>query len=220
MKWLGILILGALGFGAQSQDDIVARFEKAQLGRATCRANLMTLANASMGHRVITHQAAFTSNLDDLKYLIAGPLTCPAGGTYSIDADVPKSSFTVHCTVLSHDSGFMHPSGQSPDVSSGFEEPVEFERLRRANERAATCRANLMTLSNLEVALKLKTGYYPPNFEGGKEFLAVLPICPEGGTYSVQIDDPKGSFTVHCSVRRHDQGLIEPKGYSPGLNSQ
>jgi hypothetical protein len=42
--------------------------------------------------------------------------------------------------------------------------------------------------------------------------------CPEGGTYSITMGQPLHAFTVHCSIQKHDAGMVEPRGYSPGLN--
>jgi hypothetical protein len=83
------------------------------------------------------------------------------------------------------------------------------------------CRANLQTLSNAEMAYRVatKTNFTTDLSKLVKVMEKELPVCPGGGTYSA-ILVPKDSFTVHCSVKAHDEGIAgEPAGYSPGLNS-
>ena len=45
--------------------------------------------------------------------------------------------------------------------------------------------------------------------------------CPQDGKYSVTLNKPLGSFTVHCSFAPHDKGAYsEPDGFSPAINER
>ncbi|MEO7453954.1 MAG: hypothetical protein ABIV13_04240 [Fimbriimonadales bacterium] len=85
------------------------------------------------------------------------------------------------------------------------------------------CRGNLETIANGEMAYRVKneTEFTADLSKLVKVMERDLPECPEKGTYSVTVDVPKHSFTVHCSVSAHDAGEAgKPAGYSPGINGE
>lgn len=77
----------------------------------------------------------------------------------------------------------------------------------------------MMTLANYNIAHRVRNGNYSTKFEEFAESMPNMVVCPAGGSYRVELV-PAGSFTVHCSVLSHDAGKVEPKGYSPGLNTE
>ena len=98
-------------------DDVVASSTVATY--ATCRANLMAIANAEMSHRVAT-RTGFTSDLGTIAMQFPEGLPiCPAGGRYSVIVGTPANSFTVHCSESDHDAGAGgEPRGYSPGVNT------------------------------------------------------------------------------------------------------
>jgi len=219
MKVLAVSLVLGLFAGATTQDDLPAKAQRLENERRSCRANMMTLANANMAFRV-KYMAGFTTNPALLEEFLAERPACPRAGIYSIVVGVPDNAFTVHCTILSHDAGAIQPAGFSPGVNTDYDNVPVLERLGQKDPARATCRANLATLCNAEVAQKVSHGAFVSDFTLLKEWLATLPICPEGGQYTAVVGVPKNSFTVHCSIKRHDAGMVEPKGYSPGRNRE
>jgi hypothetical protein len=196
-----------------------AKVEKADTERRICRANLQMIANAEMAYRVKT-RAGFTSNLKLLDDMFEMNPTCPNGGSYSVVVEVPSNSFTVHCSVLSHDAGALQPAGFSFGVNTDYENLEALDRLTKKYPGGATCRANLATIGNFEFAHNVSHGGFTSDLSLLTEGSGKLPVCPEGGAYSVVVGVPKDSFTVHCSIKRHDAGIVEPRGYSPGRNTR
>jgi type IV pilus assembly protein PilA len=91
-----------------------------------------------------------------------------------------------------------------------------------ADSERKTCRANLQTIANAEMAYRVRTRTGFTSVIGDLvPDLAATPKCPNNGTYAVAVGTPTNSFTVSCTVTAHnDGGGTEPDGYSPGLNSQ
>jgi len=91
-----------------------------------------------------------------------------------------------------------------------------------ADAERKTCRANLQTIANAEMAYRVRTRtVFTSNIGDLVPDLAATPICPNNGAYSVTVGTPAGSFTVECDIAAHNAGFgTEPDGYSPGLNSQ
>jgi hypothetical protein len=205
--------------GPTSQDSLQARVQQAENERRTCRANLQHIANAEMAFRVKS-RVGFTSNLSLLRDSLAYDPTCPNGGTYSVVVGVPEKAFTVHCSVLSHDAGELQPAGFSPGVNTDFDNPDAIDRRTRKDPESATCRANLATFSNQELAYRVRHGSFASDLSLLKDVSEKLPICPEGGSYSIIVGVPNDSFTIHCSIKTHDAGVIEPRGYAPGMNTR
>jgi hypothetical protein len=114
----------------------------------------------------------------------------------------------------------LQPAGYSPEIHGGYENPEAFEQVQQKDPQRATCRANLQTLANAEMAHKVRHGEFAADFSLLSDDLPMTPICPEGGRYHAVINDPLNSFTIHCSVKRHDAGVLEPRGYAPGRNTR
>lgn len=91
-----------------------------------------------------------------------------------------------------------------------------------ADSERKTCRANLQTIANAEMAYRVRTrGGFTATLTDLDGDLLDTPVCPNQGTYSVAVGTPVDSFTVNCSLSEHNDGVApEPNGYSPGLNSQ
>jgi type IV pilus assembly protein PilA len=91
-----------------------------------------------------------------------------------------------------------------------------------ADSERKTCRANLQTIANAEMAYRVRTRTgFTSSINDLVPDLAAVPKCPNAGTYAVAVGTPAGSFTVSCTVTLHNAGGGgEPAGYSPGLNSQ
>lgn len=91
-----------------------------------------------------------------------------------------------------------------------------------ADSERKTCRANLQTIANAEMAYRVRTRTgFTSSIDDLVPDLAAVPVCPTADDYSVDVDTPLGSFTVECSNGDHNAGGgSEPDGYSPGLNSQ
>src|SRR5687767_14603410 len=91
-----------------------------------------------------------------------------------------------------------------------------------ADSERKTCRANLQTIANAEMAYRVRTRTaFTSSILDLVPDLAAVPKCPNAGTYSVDVGNPAGSYTVECTVALHNSGGNgEPDGYSPGLNSQ
>ena len=90
-----------------------------------------------------------------------------------------------------------------------------------ADSERKTCRANLQTIANAEMAYRVRTrtGFTTSILDLVPD-LAAVPKCPTNNAYSVALT-PATSFTVSCSNTLHNAGGGgEPNGYSPGLNSQ
>lgn len=219
MKVLAISLVFVLFAGAAKQDDLPAKVQRLENERRVCRARMMVYANANMAFRVKTRDG-FTSNLALLDDIVGTRSECPSGGRYTATVGVPEKSFTMHCSVLSHDAGELQPPGFSPGVNTDFSNPDAIDRRNQTDPTSATCRANLATFSNAEIAQKISHGAFATDLSLMMDSLQKLPVCPEGGSYSVVVGVPKDSFTIHCSIRRHDAGMLEPRGYSPGLNTR
>jgi type IV pilus assembly protein PilA len=91
-----------------------------------------------------------------------------------------------------------------------------------ADSERKTCRANLQTIANAEMAYRVRTrGGFTATLTDLDGDLLDTPVCPNSGAYSVDVGTPANSFTVECSITAHNDGAgSEPDGYSPGLNSQ
>jgi type IV pilus assembly protein PilA len=92
-----------------------------------------------------------------------------------------------------------------------------------ADSQKKTCRANMQTIANAEQAFKVSdTGHaYTTDLTKLRD-LGAVPICPNGGTYSVSLNGgtsesgqtvPAGSLIVACSFSGH--GV-----YAPGFDGQ
>jgi len=68
-----------------------------------------------------------------------------------------------------------------------------------------TCRANMQTIAHAEQAYRVKyrAGYTAAIDPGLLPDLQFVPVCPDGGTYSVTVGTPSGGFTVNCNVGGH-----------------
>jgi type IV pilus assembly protein PilA len=91
-----------------------------------------------------------------------------------------------------------------------------------ADSERKTCRANLQTIANAEMAYRVRTrGGFTATIADLNGDLLNTPVCPNAGTYSVTVGTPPNSFTVNCNVADHNAGGNgESNGYSPGVNSQ
>jgi type IV pilus assembly protein PilA len=96
-----------------------------------------------------------------------------------------------------------------------------------ADSERKTCRANLQTIANANMAYRVRTrSGFASLVSDLVPDLAAVPKCPNNGNYTILLT-PANSFTVHCSIntgvapQNHDiGGPGETTGYSPGLNSQ
>src|SRR5688572_8451339 len=168
MKGLGFLVVVSVVVGAATaQDDQFARFEKAESERRACRTNLMTLTNAEMAFRV--KYRGFTSNLSLLRNDLAEMPVCPGGGTYSAVVGKPKGSITLHCSVLRHDAGRVHPAGFTPSVNGELEYLMDDVKPDAAGQMRMTCRANLQTIANAESWHKRVKGSFTTDLGAFKE---------------------------------------------------
>ena len=91
-----------------------------------------------------------------------------------------------------------------------------------ADSERKTCRANLQTIANAEMAYRVRTrNGFAATVAQLVPDLAAVPKCPNSGAYTVVLDTPVNSFTVNCSIALHNAGGGgEAAGYSPGINSQ
>ena len=91
-----------------------------------------------------------------------------------------------------------------------------------ADSERKTCRANLQTIANAEMAYRVRTrGGFTATLANLNGDLLSTPVCPNQGEYTVTVGTPTNSFTVHCDIPEHDAGGGgELAGYSPGINSQ
>jgi hypothetical protein len=108
--------------------------------------------------------------------------------------------------------------GYSPRLNSDAD---HIDLMSMWNEELPTrsrCRARMMWIGQTEINHMLENG----KFADTERISAIMgpQQCPEGGTYSVIIGQPIHAFTVHCSVQKHDAGMVEPRGYSPGRNRE
>jgi hypothetical protein len=220
MKWIGLIMMLAVPFGGQSaQDDAFLKFEQEESARRTCRANLMTYANAAMAYRVKSRHEGFTSDLPDLDKIIGAAPVCPAGGRYSIVAGVPEKSFTIHCSILRHDAGRVQPPGYSPRLNSDGDEFSIATIWDSEKPSRARCRARMVWISQVQIDYLLDNGKFASDLKLLEKVIGPQK-CPKDGTYSVVVGKPTHAFTLHCSIQEHDAGTVEPRGYSPGRNSQ
>jgi type IV pilus assembly protein PilA len=91
-----------------------------------------------------------------------------------------------------------------------------------ADSERKTCRANLQTIANAEMAYRVRTrGPFTTTLANLNGDLLNTPVCPTSNAYSVVLTTSPDSFIVHCSNTAHDAGGNgEAAGYSPGINSQ
>ena len=113
-------------------------------------------------------------------------------------------------------------------------------RAVRDSERQ-TCRSNMQTIANAEQAYKVRSATHVYTTDlvstgtlwGDGTDLQALPVCPDGGTYSVAITGtvasptgtgtattiPAGGFGVECSYT--GGGAVKLHGgFVPGVNAQ
>ena len=85
-----------------------------------------------------------------------------------------------------------------------------------ADAQAKDCRSNLQTIANLEQEYKVKSSghAYTTTLSNLSSIVPTVPICPNGGTYSITISDgtataqngqtvPLGGLVVSCSASGH-----------------
>ncbi len=90
-----------------------------------------------------------------------------------------------------------------------------------AQSQRTVCRSNMQTIANGEQAFRARDSLheYTTNLANLPLDLGSIPICPEGGSYSVEISDgtatanngqvvQDGSVVVHCSLPTH--GVFAP----------
>ncbi len=93
--------------------------------------------------------------------------------------------------------------------------------------RRRTCRANMQSIAHAEQAYLIRNpGGYTADLSAGGPLvgpdkdLQALPICPEGGTYTVDTGtNNQGPITIHCSVQAHDTSDNGNAGFQPGRDS-
>ncbi|HZO87202.1 MAG TPA: prepilin-type N-terminal cleavage/methylation domain-containing protein [Chthonomonadaceae bacterium] len=98
-----------------------------------------------------------------------------------------------------------------------------------AESRRRTCRDNMQTIAHAEQAFLVRNamgGYTNDLSVGGPligpgKDLPAVPLCPEGGTYSVDTGvNNRGPMTIHCSVPAHDRTDDgQNTGYQPGRDA-
>ena len=96
-----------------------------------------------------------------------------------------------------------------------------FARAESAEKERRHCRAGMMTFANAAMAYRVKnqTFGFPSQLSDLTEFFEQPIECPAGGSYSIAVGVPEKSFTIHCSVLRHDAGRVQPPGFSPRVNT-
>jgi len=95
-----------------------------------------------------------------------------------------------------------------------------------SDSQVKTCRANMQTIANAEAAYKTQSSAhtYTTVLSQLNDNLGSTPVCPSGGSYSVQISTgsltanngqtvPSGGLLVSCSVSGHGK-------FAPGIDSQ
>lgn len=102
--------------------------------------------------------------------------------------------------------------------------PVFLPMLTDAKE--SDCRANLQAIANAEEQYRRKntTHVYTTTLSDLGQQGAGVPLCPDGGTYTVTISDgtataqsgqavPSGGLVISCSASGHGK-------YAPGIDNQ
>ena len=90
-----------------------------------------------------------------------------------------------------------------------------------SDSQKKTCRANMQTIANSVQSARLKNNYTNySSFIGSvtttlEPDLATLPICPNGGAYTVATGTNTGSFKVSCGYA----GPPAHGTFEPGLDS-
>jgi type IV pilus assembly protein PilA len=95
-----------------------------------------------------------------------------------------------------------------------------------ADSQTKTCRANMQTIANAEQAYKTSSTAhtYTTTLSDLDANLGQTPVCPSGGTYTVEISDgsqtsqsgaavPAGGLVISCDASGH--GV-----FAPGIDSQ
>jgi outer membrane murein-binding lipoprotein Lpp len=101
---------------------------------------------------------------------------------------------------------------------------------RYTKDLRSLCRSNMQTIAHAEQAYLIKhpTGYEPnlqnlvgTNPDGTSRDLQAMPICPDGGTYSVDTGtNNQGPITIHCTIPDHDKTDDgNNTGYQPGRDA-
>ncbi len=100
------------------------------------------------------------------------------------------------------------------------------------NSAIKACRANMQTIADAEVAYKVKnpSHVFTTDLSSSGALVAdgnltIMPVCPNGGTYSIALNPPDGSglITVHCSIAGDDDdgGLYSVNhGFTPGFDRE
>ena len=90
-----------------------------------------------------------------------------------------------------------------------------------SDSQKKTCRANMQTIANAVQSARLKNNYTNySSFIGSvttalEPDLATLPICPNGGAYTVAAGTNTGSFKISCAYT----GPPAHGTFEPGLDS-
>lgn len=94
-----------------------------------------------------------------------------------------------------------------------------------SDSQQKTCRANMQTIANAEAAFKTQDAAhaYTTTLTALNNNLGATPVCPNGGTYTVDISTgsltaqngstvPSGGLLVSCSATGHGK-------FAPGIDS-
>lgn len=94
-----------------------------------------------------------------------------------------------------------------------------------ADSQLKVCRANMQTIANAEAAYRTSsaTHTFTTVLSDLNSNLGAIPVCPSGGTYSVQISDgsltaqngtvvPAGMLVISCSAQGHGK-------FAPGIDA-
>jgi len=95
-----------------------------------------------------------------------------------------------------------------------------------SDSQLKSCRSNMQTIANAEAAYKTSssTHTYTTTLSDLNANLGATPVCPSGGTYSVEISTgsstaqngstvPSGGLVVSCSASGHGK-------FAPGFDAQ
>jgi type IV pilus assembly protein PilA len=89
-----------------------------------------------------------------------------------------------------------------------------------SDSQKKTCRANMQTIANAVAAAHVKTpaadyaGFYGAVSTTLEPDLNSVPICPNGGAYTIAVGSTATSFLVKCNYGTTLHGTFEP-----GVNS-
>src|SRR5438128_894984 len=74
-----------------------------------------------------------------------------------------------------------------------------------ADSERKACRTNMQAIANAEDEYKVKgaSHAYTTTLSNLTSVMPGIPHCPDGGTYSIEIDSTTGGLTVRCSWAAH-----------------